>query len=103
VVSSAVGMIPRLKSLRLMRTWGGVMDMSMDGSPIIAKTPVERLYLNGGWCYGGFKATPGSGWVFAHTIANDAPHSLNEAFSLERFRSGRLLSERGAGNYPHYH
>jgi sarcosine oxidase subunit beta len=52
--------------------------MSMDGSPIIGKTPIEGLYINGGWCYGGFKATPGSGWVYAHTIANDAPHPLNE-------------------------
>jgi len=76
------------------------MDMSMDGSPIIGKTPVRNLYLNGGWCYGGFKATPGSGWVFAHTIANDAPHALNAAFSLERFARGELLDERGAGPHP---
>ena len=68
-------MLPGLSRLRLVRHWGGVMDMTMDGSPIIAKTPLDGLYLNGGWCYGGFKATPGSGWVFAHTIANDAPHA----------------------------
>jgi sarcosine oxidase subunit beta len=103
VVAGAVGLIPRLKSLRLMRTWGGIVDMTMDGAPIISKTPIRHLYLNGGWCFGGFKATPGSGWVFAHTIANDEPHALNEAFALERFRSGRLLSERGAGNQPYHH
>jgi sarcosine oxidase subunit beta len=77
--------------------------MTMDGSPIIAKTPLEGLYLDGGWCYGGFKATPGSGWVFAHTIANDAPHPLNAPFSLERFESGALLDEKGAGPTPGWH
>jgi sarcosine oxidase subunit beta len=79
------------------------MDMSMDGSPIISKTPVDNLYLNGGWCYGGFKATPGSGWVFAHTIANDRPHELNEAFHLDRFREGALIDEKGAGATPNAH
>ena len=79
------------------------MDMSMDGSPIIAKLPVEGLYLDGGWCYGGFKATPGSGWVFAHTIANARPHRLNEAFTLERFMGGQLLDETGVGATPAYH
>lgn len=103
VVSASVSLFPRLRGLRLMRTWGGVMDMTMDGSPIISKTPVRHLYLDGGWCYGGFKATPGSGWTFAHTIANDAPHRLNEGFTLERFRSGRTLTERGLGNVPHHH
>lgn len=99
-VSSAIQLFPFVSRLRMMRHWGGVMDMSMDGSPIIGKTPVRNLYLNGGWCYGGFKATPGSGWVFAHTIANDAPHVLNAAFSLERFARGELLDERGAGPHP---
>ena len=79
------------------------MDMTMDGSPIIAKLPVEGLYLDGGWCYGGFKATPGSGWVFAHTIAHDRPHRLNEAFTLERFMGGQLLDEKGVGATPGYH
>jgi sarcosine oxidase subunit beta len=77
--------------------------MTMDGSPIIAKSPVDGFYINGGWCYGGFKATPGSGWVFAHTIANDAPHSLNEAFTLERFASGHTIDEKGAGPVPGAH
>jgi len=103
LAASAISMFPFLSRLRLMRTWGGVMDMSMDGSPIIGKLPVKGLYLDGGWCYGGFKATPGSGWVFAHTIAHDRPHPLNEAFSLERFNTGYLLDEKGAGATPGAH
>jgi sarcosine oxidase subunit beta len=101
VVSGAISMFPRLRGLRLMRTWAGVMDMTMDGSPIIGKTPVKHLYIDGGWCIGGFKAIPGAGWCFAHTIVDDKPHPLNAAFSLERFRTGRLLSEQGGGNTPH--
>ncbi len=103
LAAGAISMFPFLSRLRLMRTWGGVMDMSMDGSPIIGKLPVKGLYLDGGWCYGGFKATPGSGWVFAHTIAHDRPHLLNEAFSLERFNTGYLLDEKGAGATPGAH
>jgi sarcosine oxidase subunit beta len=98
-----LALFPRFSKLRLMRSWGGVMDMTMDGSPIIGKTPIQNLYLNGGWCYGGFKATPGSGWVFAHTIAHDRPHELNEAFSLERFELGRAIDEKGAGPFPQAH
>ncbi|NQV44989.1 MAG: sarcosine oxidase subunit beta, partial [Rhodospirillales bacterium] len=79
------------------------MDMSMDGSPIIGKTPIQGLYINAGWCYGGFKATPGSGWVFAHTIAQDRPHPLNECFSLERFETGYVLDEKGVGPEPKAH
>ncbi len=96
-------LFPWLRRLRLMRLWGGVMDMTMDGSPIISKTPIEHLYIDGGWCYGGFKATPGSGWVFAHTIANDAPHPLNEAFALDRFARGAVVDEKGAGPSPKDH
>jgi heterotetrameric sarcosine oxidase beta subunit len=96
-------LFPWLRRLRLMRLWGGVMDMTMDGSPIISKTPIERFYIDGGWCYGGFKATPGSGWVFAHTIANDAPHRLNEAFALDRFARGAVVDEKGAGPSPKDH
>ena len=103
VVAAAVTLFPCISRLRLMRTWGGVMDMTMDGSPIIAKLAVEGLYLNGGWCYGGFKATPGSGWVFAHTIAEDRPHRLNEAFTVERFMGGQLIDEKGMGATPAYH
>ena len=103
VVQSVLTLFPCLSRVRLMRTWGGVMDMSMDGSPIISKLPIDGLYLNAGWCYGGFKATPGSGWCFAHTIAHDQPHELNEPFSIERFASGELLDEKGGGAFPNAH
>jgi sarcosine oxidase subunit beta len=103
VTVALLALFPCFSRLRMMRTWGGVMDMSMDGSPIIAKTPVQGLYINTGWCYGGFKATPGSGWVFAHTIAQDRPHKLNEAFTLERFAQGTTIDEKGAGPIPNAH
>ncbi len=103
VIQAAVTLFPCLSRLRLMRTWGGIMDMTMDGSPIICKMPIRGLYMNGGWCYGGFKATPGSGWVFAHTIANDDPHPLNAAFTLDRFHKGYLIDEKGAGASPKSH
>ena len=102
-LTGALALFPSFSRLRMMRLWGGVNDMTMDGSPIIAKTPIEGLYVNGGWCYGGFKATPASGWVFAHTIARDRPHALNEAFSLERFARGAVLDEKGAGPTPNAH
>lgn len=103
VIQAAVSLFPFLSRTRLMRTWGGVMDMTMDGSPIIGKLPVKGLYMDGGWCYGGFKATPGSGWVFAWTLAKDEPHELNAAFNLDRFHSGYLLDEKGAGATPGAH
>jgi len=103
VCAAVVSMFPAFSRLRLMRTWGGVMDMSMDGSPIIDKTPVPGLYLNGGWCYGGFKATPAAGWCFAHTIAHDDPHPLVRPFALDRFARGAMLDERGAGPTPGLH
>lgn len=99
-VAAGLQLFPFISRLRLMRHWGGVMDMTMDGSPIISTTPIGQLYLNGGWCYGGFKATPASGWVFAHTIANDAPHPLNAPFALDRFARGAVLDERGMGPHP---
>ena len=100
VADAAVTMFPNLARLKLLRNWGGIMDMSMDGSPIICKGPIPGLYLNTGWCYGGFKATPAAGWCFAHTIAKDEPHDLNAAFTLERFHSGHELDEKGVGPYP---
>jgi heterotetrameric sarcosine oxidase beta subunit len=103
VTRSVLALFPAFSRLKIMRTWGGVMDMTMDGSPIIAKTPIQGLYLNGGWCYGGFKATPASGWVFAHTIANNEPHKLNAAFTLDRFHRGAVLDEKGVGPYPNAH
>ncbi len=103
VHEAAMALWPGLGRLRMLRHWGGVMDMSMDGSPIIDKTPIEGLYLNCGWCYGGFKATPASGWCFAHTIAQDAPHPLNAGFRLDRFATGRVIDEKGAGAQPNLH
>src|SRR5580765_2521051 len=103
VVSACLALFPSFGRLKLMRTWGGVMDMTMDGSPILAKLPVRGLYMTGGWCYGGFKATPASGWLHAYTIARDAPHRLNADFTLERFAEGRLLDEKGAGPYAWAH
>ncbi|WP_299625851.1 sarcosine oxidase subunit beta family protein [Pelagibius sp.] len=103
VAAAAVTMFPNLARLRLLRSWGGIMDMSMDGSPIICKGPVEGLYINAGWCYGGFKATPASGWCFAWTLAKEEPHLLNAAFTLDRFCQGRVIDERGAGPQPRLH
>ena len=103
VVAACNALFPSFGRLRLMRTWGGIMDMTMDGSPIIGKLPVRGLYMTGGWCYGGFKATPASGYVHAHTIAHDEPHPLNAPFTLERFAEGRTIDEKGAGPYPWAH
>jgi methylglutamate dehydrogenase subunit A len=100
VWQAGLAMMPSLSRLRALRSWGGVMDMSFDGSPVIGKTPVAGLYMTGGWCYGGFKATPGSGWCHAWTIAHDEPHALNAPLSLDRFRTGRVLDEKGAGPFP---
>jgi sarcosine oxidase subunit beta len=102
-LAGALAMFPSFSRLRMMRSWGGVMDMSMDGSPIIGKSPLDNLYLNCGWCYGGFKATPASGWVFAHTIAQDRPHELNARFTLERFSQGATIDEKGVGPAPNAH
>ena len=103
VIEAGVAMIPSLARVRVLRSWGGIVDMSMDGSPIIDKTPVGGLYLNAGWCYGGFKATPASGWCFAHTIARDEPHKLSAAYRLDRFRTGHMLDEKGQGATPNLH
>ena len=103
VCEGAMAMMPMLGRLRIVRSWGGLVDMSMDGSPIIDRTPVEGLYLNAGWNYGGFKATPASGWCFAHLIARDAPHPVAAAYRLDRFATGRLIDEHGSGAQPNLH
>jgi sarcosine oxidase subunit beta len=103
VMSEMVAMFPALARVRLLRSWGGVMDMSMDGSPIITKGPLPGLYLNCGWCYGGFKATPASGWSFAWTIAKDEPHAINAPYTLDRFNRGILIDEKGQGATPRLH
>ncbi len=100
VMAGGMAIMPAIGRVRMLRHWGGIMDMSFDGSPFICKTGIDSLYLNGGWCYGGFKATPASGWCFAHTIAKDAPHELNAAFTIERFREGRMIDEKGVGPNP---
>jgi glycine/D-amino acid oxidase-like deaminating enzyme len=87
----------------VLRQWGGVMDMSMDGNPIISTTPVEGLYINAGWCYGGFKAIPAGGVVTAHLVATGTPHPLGAHFRLDRFREGHTIDERGVGPYPWAH
>ncbi|MER9256379.1 sarcosine oxidase subunit beta family protein [Mesorhizobium sp. M0598] len=102
-LQSAKALIPSISRLRLLRQWAGVMDMTMDGSPIIGKMPVEGLWLTGGWNYGGFKAIPASGYCFAWTIAKGEPHPDNAAFTLERFERGYQIDEAGAGPYPKAH
>jgi sarcosine oxidase subunit beta len=100
-VRALVELFPMFSRLRLMRQWGGIVDICPDASPIIGRTPVQGLYFNCGWGTGGFKATPGSGWVFAHTIARDEPHPINAPFALERFHSGALVAEHGAAAVAH--
>ncbi|MEM7506063.1 MAG: sarcosine oxidase subunit beta family protein [Pseudomonadota bacterium] len=103
VAANCMAVMPCLGRVKLLRQWAGIMDMSMDGSPFICKTDVPGLYLNAGWCYGGFKATPGSGHVFAHTIANDAPHEANARLTLDRYAQGRQIDESGHGPWPKLH
>ncbi len=97
VAEAAMSILPCLGRVRLLRHWSGIMDMSMDGSPFICKTPLDNLYLNAGWNYGGFKASPASGWFFADLIANDRPDPIVENHDLKRFERGVNLDERGAG------
>ncbi|MER8786707.1 sarcosine oxidase subunit beta [Mesorhizobium sp. M0983] len=103
VMSEMLALFPGLARVRMLRSWGGVCDMSMDGSPIITTGPLPGMYLNCGWCYGGFKATPASGWCFAWTIAKDEPHDLNAAFTLDRFYRGMVIDDKGQGATPRLH
>ncbi|HXT07563.1 MAG TPA: sarcosine oxidase subunit beta family protein [Roseiarcus sp.] len=103
VAEAGVAMMPSLSRLKVLRSWGGVMDMTMDGSPIIDRTAIDNLYLNAGWCYGGFKATPASGFCFAHLIARGEPHPTARQMRLDRFARGFLLDENGAGAQPNLH
>jgi heterotetrameric sarcosine oxidase beta subunit len=103
VFTSAMALMPAIGRVRLLRSWGGLMDMSMDGSPIIDHTPVPGLYLNCGWNYGGFKATPASGWCFAHLLAKDTMHPVASAYRLDRFQRGYLIDEKGVGAQPNLH
>lgn len=101
MVAAALQLFPTFSRLSMMRQWAGTVDVCPDASPIIGKTPIDQLYINCGWGTGGFKATPGSGWAFAHTIARDEPHGLNAPFGLERFVSGALIDEHGAASVAH--
>jgi len=100
-MSAIMELFPVFSRVRMNRQWGGIVDTCPDACPIISKTAIQGLYFNCGWGTGGFKATPGSGWVFAHTVANDEPHELNAAFSLQRFVSGALIDEHGAAGVAH--
>ena len=103
VAEGGMALMPMIGRARLLRMWGGIMDMSMDGSPIIYRTDIEGLYFNGGWCYGGFKATPASGWCFAHLLATDTPHPTAAAYRFDRFRNGLMIDEKGQGAQPNLH
>jgi heterotetrameric sarcosine oxidase beta subunit len=103
VCEGGMALMPMIGRARMLRMWGGIMDMSMDGSPIIDRTPEPGLYLNAGWCYGGFKATPASGFCFAHLLAKDEPHPAAAAYRMDRFRTGRAIDEKGQGPWPNLH
>lgn len=103
-MEAGVTLMPMLAKAKVLRSWGGIMDMSPDGSPIIDHTHVEGLFLNCGWCYGGFKAVPASGWCMAHLMATNRPHPFAERFRLDRFETGRgLLDEEGTGSQHNLH
>ncbi|SEK68193.1 sarcosine oxidase subunit beta [Roseovarius nanhaiticus] len=103
VAEGGMAIMPIIGRARLLRSWGGVMDMSMDGSPFIDRTHIDGLYFNGGWCYGGFKATPGSGWCYAHLIATGNSHPVAQEMRLDRFKRGHMIDEKGQGNQPNLH
>ena len=104
VMEAAMALMPMIGKAKVLRSWGGIMDMTPDGSPIIDKTDVDGLYLNCGWCYGGFKAVPGSGYSFAHLIATDNHHGPAAGFRLDRFRTGYgLMDEEGTGAQHNLH
>lgn len=103
VCEGGMAIMPMIGRARILRMWGGIMDMSMDGSPFIDRTHIDGLYFNGGWCYGGFKATPASGFCTAHLLATDRPHETARQFRLDRFRSGAPIDEKGQGAQPNLH
>jgi methylglutamate dehydrogenase subunit A len=103
VCESAMAVMPAIARLRILRSWGGVMDMSMDGSPVIDRTGIDGLFIDTGWCYGGFKASPASGWCFAHLLATGESEPRARGFRLDRFATGHLLDEKAQGPYPNRH
>ncbi|MBT5195333.1 MAG: sarcosine oxidase subunit beta family protein [Rhodospirillaceae bacterium] len=100
-IRAVVELFPITSRLKMMRQWAGIVDICPDASPIISATPVDGLYFNCGWGTGGFKATPGSGHLFAHTLAKGEAHPINAPFALERFYSGALVAEHGAAAVAH--
>jgi sarcosine oxidase subunit beta len=100
-MAAALELFPIFGRAHLLRTWGGIVDVAPDASPIIGPTPVDNLYVNAGWGTGGFKATPSAGWVMAHTMATGEAHELNRPFGLERFTTGTLIDEHGAAGVAH--
>jgi len=103
VCEGGMSLMPSLGRAKVVRSWGGIMDMSMDGSPFIDRTSVDGLYFNGGWCYGGFKATPASGYCYAHLLARDEPHHVATEYRLDRFMRGAMIDEKGVGAQPNLH
>ncbi|WJY23106.1 sarcosine oxidase subunit beta family protein [Fontisubflavum oceani] len=103
VLEAGMTLMPMIGKAKMLRSWGGIMDMTPDGSPIIDKTHIDGLYIDCGWCYGGFKAVPGSGFSFAHLIATDRHHEPAARFRLDRFRRGALLDEEGTGSQHNLH
>ncbi|MEM9393067.1 MAG: sarcosine oxidase subunit beta family protein [Pseudomonadota bacterium] len=103
VTEAAMTLMPMIGKARVLRSWGGIMDMTPDGSPIIDQTPIAGLYLNAGWCYGGFKAVPASGWCMAHLMATDRPHEVAAKYRLDRFATGHLLDEEATGSQHNLH
>ncbi|MCX7643996.1 MAG: FAD-dependent oxidoreductase, partial [Rhodobacteraceae bacterium] len=104
VMEAGMTLMPMIGRARVLRSWGGIMDMSPDGSPIIDLTPVEGLFVSCGWNYGGFKAVPASGWCLAHLIATGEPHEVARRFRLDRFRTGQgIMDEEGTGAQHNLH
>ncbi|MER2507746.1 MAG: sarcosine oxidase subunit beta family protein [Amaricoccus sp.] len=103
VMEAGMALMPMIGKARVLRSWGGIVDMTMDGSPIMDRTPVQGLFFNGGWCYGGFKAVPGSGWCFAHLMATGASHPAAARFRLDRFATGHVIDEEATGAQPNLH
>ena len=103
VIEAGMTLMPMIGKARLLRSWGGIMDMTPDGSPIIDHTPVKGLYVDAGWCYGGFKAVPASGWCMAHLMATDRSHDDARHYRLDRFRTGHLLDEESTGSQHNLH
>jgi sarcosine oxidase subunit beta len=101
VISSVLELFPAFSRLRLMRQWAGTVDVTPDTTPIMGKTPMDNLYISGGWGTGGYKAIPAGGETMAYTIANDSPHPLIEGFGLDRFETGALIDEGAASGVAH--